>query len=148
MIDNFFYDTLKKFFKAQGITQQQIGDALGTTQVYVNSILNGRAQIGKSTAKKFHDLYGLSVAWLLTGEGEMMANSNATTINIGRDSVKVGGNVSGSIQQGGNLSEIVEKLINELAEQRRELAEQRRASNKQQELINTLIEKLITDKKT
>lgn len=142
MIDNFFYDTLKKFFKAQGITQQQIGDALGTTQVYVNSILNGRAQIGKSTAKKFHDLYGLSVAWLLTGEGEMMANSNATTINIGRDSIKVGRDANGtSIQQGGSLSEVVEKLVNELAEQRR-------ASNKQQELINTLIEQLITDKKT
>lgn len=142
MIDNFFYDTLKKFFKAQGITQQQIGDALGTTQVYVNSILNGRAKIGKSTAKKFHDLYGLSVAWLLTGEGEMMANSNATTINIGRDSIKVGRDANGtSIQQGGSLSEVVEKLVNELAEQRR-------ASNRQQELINTLIEKLITDKKT
>lgn len=142
MIDNFFYDTLKKFFKAQGITQQQIGDALGTTQVYVNSILNGRAQIGKSTAKKFHDLYGLSVAWLLTGEGEMMANSNATTINIGRDSIKVGRDANGtSVQQEGSLSEVVEKLVNELAEQRR-------ANNKQQELINTLIEKLITDKKT
>lgn len=142
MIDNFFYDTLKKFFKAQGITQQQIGDALGTTQVYVNSILNGRAQIGKSTAKKFHDLYGLSVAWLLTGEGEMMATNNATTINIGRDSIKVGRDANGtSIQQGAGLAEVVEKLVNELAEQRR-------ASNKQQELINTLIEKLITDKKT
>jgi transcriptional regulator with XRE-family HTH domain len=142
MIDNFFYDTLKKFFKTQGITQQQIGDALGTTQVYVNSILNGRAQIGKSTAKKFHDLYGLSVAWLLTGEGEMMATNNATTINIGRDSIKVGRDANGtSIQQGAGLAEVVEKLVNELAEQRR-------ASNKQQELINTLIEKLITDKKT
>lgn len=140
-MDKKFYTDLKSFFKAKGITQQQIGDALGTTQVYVNSILNGRAQIGKSTAKKFHDIYGLSVAWLLTGEGEMMATSNATTININRDSAKVDGNVSGSIQQGGNLSEIVEKLINELAEQRR-------ASNRQQELINTLIEKLITDKKT
>lgn len=140
-MDKKFYTDLKSFFKAKGITQQQIGDALGTTQVYVNSILNGRAQIGKSTAKKFHDIYGLSVAWLLTGEGEMMATSNATTININRDSAKVGGNVSGSIQQGGNLSEIVEKLVNELAEQRR-------ASNRQQELINTLIEKLITDKKT
>lgn len=141
MLDEKFYIQLKKFFKRQGITQQQIGDALGTTQVYVNSILNGRAQIGKSTAKKFHDLYGLSVAWLLTGEGEMMADSNATTINIGRDSIKVGRDANGtSIQQGGSLSEVVEKLVNELAEQRR-------ASNKQQELINTLIEKLITDKK-
>lgn len=141
MIDNFFYDTLKKFFKAQGITQQQIGDALGTTQVYVNSILNGRAQIGKSTAKKFHDLYGLSVAWLLTGEGNMIDESTTNTVNISRDSVKVGGNVSGGIQQGGSLSEVVEKLVNELAEQRR-------ANNKQQELINTLIEQLITNKKT
>lgn len=141
-MDKKFYTDLKSFFKAKGITQQQIGDALGTTQVYVNSILNGRAQIGKSTAKKFHDIYGLSVAWLLTGEGEMMATSNATTINIGRDSIKVGRDANGtSIQQSGNLSEIVEKLINELAEQRR-------ANNKQQELINTLIEKLITDKKT
>lgn len=142
MIDSFFYDTLKKFFKRQGITQQQIGDALGTTQVYVNSILNGRAPIGKSTAVKLHDLYGLSVAWLLTGEGEMMASSNATTINIGRDSIKVGRDANGtSIQQGEGLAEVVEKLVNELAEQRR-------ASNKQQELINTLIEQLITDKKT
>ena len=141
-MDKKFYTDLKSFFKTKGITQQQIGDALGTTQVYVNSILNGRAQIGKSTAKKFHDIYGLSVAWLLTGEGEMMATSNATTINIGRDSIKVGRDANGtSIQQGGSLSEVVEKLVNELAEQRR-------ASNKQQELINTLIEKLITDKKT
>lgn len=142
MIDSFFHDTLKKFFKRQGITQQQIGDALGTTQVYVNSILNGRAPIGKSTAVKLHDLYGLSVAWLLTGEGEMMASSNATTINIGRDSIKVGRDANGtSIQQGEGLAEVVEKLVNELAEQRR-------ASNKQQELINTLIEQLITDQKT
>lgn len=142
MIDSFFHDTLKKFFKRQGITQQQIGDALGTTQVYVNSILNGRAPIGKSTAVKLHDLYGLSVAWLLTGEGEMMASSNATTINIGRDSIKGGRDANGtSIQQGEGLAEVVEKLVNELAEQRR-------ASNKQQELINTLISQLITDQKT
>ena len=78
----------------------------------------------------------------------MIDESTTNTVNISRDSVKVGGNVSGGIQQGGSLSEVVEKLVNELAEQRRELAEQRRASNKQQELINTLIEKLITDKKT
>ena len=79
----------------------------------------------------------------------MMANSNATTINIGRDSIKVGRDANGtSIQHGAGLTEVVEKLVNELAEQRRELAEQRRASSRQQELINTLIEKLITDKKT
>ena len=142
MLDEKFYIQLKKFFKRQGITQAEIAERYGTTQAYINLLLNGKTPIGKSCAVKLHDLYGLSVAWLLTGEGEMMANSNATTINIGRDSIKVGRDANGtSIQQGGSLSEVVEKLVNELAEQRR-------ASNKQQELINTLIEKLITDKKT
>lgn len=141
MLDEKFYIQLKKFFKRQGITQAEIAEHYGTTQAYINLLLNGKTPIGKSCAVKLHELYGLSVSWLLTGEGNMIDESTTNTVNINRDSVKVGGNVSGGIQQGGSLSEVVEKLVNELAEQRR-------ASNKQQELINTLIEKLITDKKT
>lgn len=141
-MDKKLYTDLKSFFKKKGITQEYLASILIMSQPNLNAMLNGRRNISKSTATKLNKLYGLSVSWLLTGEGEMMANSNATTINIGRDSIKVGRDANGtSIQQGGNLSEIVEKLINELAEQRR-------ASNRQQELINTLIEKLITDKKT
>lgn len=141
MLDEKFYIQLKKFFKRQGITQAEIAERYGTTQAYINLLLNGKTPIGKSCAVKLHELYGLSVSWLLTGDGNMIDESTTNTVNISRDSVKVGGNVSGGIQQGGSLSEVVEKLVNELAEQRR-------ASNKQQELINTLIEKLITDKKT
>lgn len=141
MLDEKFYIQLKKFFKRQGITQAEIAERYGTTQAYINLLLNGKTPIGKSCAVKLHELYGLSVSWLLTGDGNMIDESTTNTVNINRDSVKVGGNVSGGIQQGGNLSEVVEKLVNELAEQRR-------ASNKQQELINTLIEQLITDKKT
>ena len=141
MLDEKFYIQLKKFFKRQGITQAEIAERYGTTQAYINLLLNGKTPIGKSCAVKLHELYGLSVSWLLTGDGNMIDESTTNTININRDSVKVGGNVSGGIQQGGSLSEVVEKLVNELAEQRR-------ASNQQQELINTLIEQLITDKKT
>lgn len=141
MLDEKFYIQLKKFFKRQGITQAEIAERYGTTQAYINLLLNGKTPIGKSCAVKLHELYGLSVSWLLTGDGNMIDENTTNTVNINRDSVKVGGNVSGSIQQGGNLSEVVEKLVNELAEQRR-------ASNKQQELINTLISQLITDKKT
>lgn len=140
MLDEKFYIQLKKFFKRQGITQAEIAERYGTTQAYINLLLNGKTPIGKSCAVKLHELYGLSVSWLLTGDGNMIDESTTNTVNINRDSVKVGGNVSGGIQQEGSLSEVVEKLVNELAEQRR-------ASNKQQELINTLIEKLITDKK-
>lgn len=141
MLDEKFYIQLKKFFKRQGITQAEIAERYGTTQAYINLLLNGKTPIGKSCAVKLHELYGLSVSWLLTGDGNMIDESTTNTVNISRDSVKVGGNVSGGIQQGGSLSEVVEKLVNELAEQRR-------TSNKQQELINTLIEQLITDKKT
>lgn len=84
MIDENFYIQLKKFFKSQGITQQQVGESLGTTQAYVNLMLNGRCSLGRQTAQKLHDAYGLSVAWLLTGEGDMMARGAAAvnTINI------------------------------------------------------------------
>lgn len=147
-MDKKFYTDLKFFFKKNGITQEYLANILNMSQPNLNAMLNGRRSISKPTAVKLHELYGLSVSWLLTGDGNMIDESTTNTVNINRDSVKVGGNVSGGIRQGGNLSEVVEKLVNELAEQRREIAEQRRASNKQQELINTLIEQLITDKKT
>lgn len=130
-------DILKFFFKQKDISQEQLSKDLATTQPAINAMLNGRRNISKKTAQKLHDLYGLSVGWLLTGEGEMMASNQATTINIGRDSIKVGGDANGaSIQQGGSLTDVVEKLVNELAEQRK-------ANNKQQELINSLIQTFI-----
>lgn len=96
MKDEKFYIQLKKFFRAQGITQQQVGEAIGTHQSYVNSIFTGRNPIGKVVAQKLHDIYGLSVAWLLTGEGEMMAGGAAAvnTINIDARGNRV--NASGS----------------------------------------------------
>ena len=139
-MDKKFYTDLKFFFKKNGITQEYLANILNMSQPNLNAMLNGRRSISKPTAVKLHELYGLSVSWLLTGDGNMIDESTTNTVNISRDSVKVGGNVSGGIQQGGSLSEVVEKLV-------KELAEQRRASNKQQELINTLIEQLITDKK-
>jgi len=91
-----FYIQLKKFFKAQGITQQQVGETLGTTQAYVNLMLNGKCSLGRQTAQKLHDAYGFSVAWLLTGEGDMMARGAAAvnTINIDARGNRV--NASGS----------------------------------------------------
>lgn len=125
-------------------SQKELGKKMGYNNPSAFSqVINGKAREPKLFMQKLKYVFpNLNIDWLENGEGEMIIDDSTTnTINISRDSVKVGGDVSGSIQQGGNLSEIVEKLVNELAEQRR-------ASNKQQELINTLIEKLITDKKT
>lgn len=136
-------------------SQKELGKKMGYNNPSAFSqVINGKAREPKLFMQKLKNVFpNLNIDWLENGEGEMtIDNSTINTININRDShgsMTVNGGISGgSIQHGGNLSEIIEKLVNELAEQRRELAEQRRASNKQQELINTLIEKLITDKKT
>lgn len=129
-------------------SQKELGKKMGYNNPSAFSqVINGKAKEPKLFMQKLKHVFpNLNIDWLENGEGEMIIDDSTTnTININRDShgsMTVNGGISGgSIQQGGNLSEIVEKLVNELAEQRR-------ASNKQQELINTLIEKLITDKKT
>lgn len=95
MEEKFFMD-LKFFFKKKGITQNDIAKDLNVSQPYVNSILNGRMPIGKNQARRLSNLYGLSFSWLLTGEGEMLANTstyvnangtNATAINENNNNI-------------------------------------------------------------
>lgn len=141
---------LKAFRKGKKITQKEIAEIFSCNQNFISRIESGirrlpadKMEILKSVYGDISEYYKEDLEPLQKQSKQVQMNDDSTTntVNISRDSVKVGGDVGGSIQQGGNLSEIVEKLVNELAEQRR-------ASNKQQELINTLIEKLITDKKT
>lgn len=68
-----FFENLKTFFKKQGITQTEIASAMGIQQSYVAKLFNGHKNMTKNMAQRLHDVYGLSVAWLLTGEGNMMA---------------------------------------------------------------------------
>lgn len=70
-----FYDDLKEFFRKRGLTQQNIADRFGVSQSYVASLLNGTNPIGKKTAKKWADEFGLSETWLLTGIGEPINSS-------------------------------------------------------------------------
>lgn len=63
---------LGKFLRETGHTQASIAAQLGVSQPYVNALLTGRKAFGKSQAKKWGDLYGLSPSWLLTGEGDMI----------------------------------------------------------------------------
>lgn len=63
---------LGKFLRDTGHTQSSIAAQLGVSQPYVNALLTGRKAFGKSQAKKWGDLYGISPSWLLTGEGDMV----------------------------------------------------------------------------
>ncbi len=84
MMDENFYIQLKLFFKRKNITQQQIASRLGVSQTYVNSLLCGKRNFGRKSAQEWQDAFGISMIWLLTGEGEMMARGAAAvnTINI------------------------------------------------------------------
>ena len=103
---------LSLFFKGNGITQEQIAVALGVTQPYVSALLTGKRELGKKQAKRFEELYGLSSAWLLTGEGEMLKQKyQAEHID--------GGNAQGErAMNHSNDSEILKSFLAEIAAQR------------------------------
>lgn len=77
-------EKLSSYFKEKGITQEEIASRLGVSQAYVNALLNGRKAFGKQQAKKWNELFGISVNWLLTGDGDMFQNNilcNSTSLN-------------------------------------------------------------------
>lgn len=142
MKDENFYIQLKKFFKNLGLSQRQIADQLGVKQSYVNLMLNGRNPIGRHNAQKFHDAYGLSVAWLLTGEGDMMARGAAAVNTINIDAAdnrsntitaQGGSSVSHVSQAAGGDAATLERLLDQnaqLIEQNKKLIDLLAASYK------------------
>lgn len=70
---------LGKYLRETGHTQASIASQLGVSQPYVNALLTGCKAFGKSQAKKWGDLYGLSPSWLLTGEGSMLKDDAPIT---------------------------------------------------------------------
>jgi hypothetical protein len=146
-MDEEFYLQLKYFFKKRGITQQQIADSLGVQQSFVGALLNGRKNITRNYASKFHELYGLSVAWLLTGEGEMLSSGAAGTVNNisidASNNVKAGGGVSGTVSQAGGSSgnDSEGGACGRLIEQNQQLMD---IVSDQQKQINQLLQLLST----
>lgn len=86
-------EKLSAFFKEKDITQEEIAAQLGVSQSYVNALLNDKKAFGKKQAQKWNELFGLSVNWLLTGEGNITNNgvtqSNQNGDNINGHSVTV-----------------------------------------------------------
>ncbi len=126
-MDEFFFTELKLFFKKHGITQTMIADALGVKQPFVNALLNGNKNITKSMAQRLHELYGLSVAWLLTGEGPMMAadvsstGNTSVSVTAGANGVAVNGNNNTATATNGTPAT---DIIASLVEANRQLTEQ------------------------
>lgn len=71
-------DRLKYFMKSADISSSQLADTCGIPRPTVSQILNGRnKKISHDIIDKIHVAYpGLSVNWIMFGEGDMMVNSN------------------------------------------------------------------------
>lgn len=63
---------LKEYFEKKGISQVEIAREMGVSKAYVNGLFAGRNTFGKVQAQKWGNHFGLSVSWLLTGDGEML----------------------------------------------------------------------------
>lgn len=61
---------IKEYLTEIGASQTDVAEKLGVTQTAVSNQLNGR-KFGINAAKKWNAAYGLSIKWLMTGDGSM-----------------------------------------------------------------------------
>lgn len=141
MLNENFYSQLKKFFKGCGITQNQMAEVLGADQSYISQLLNGKCSLGRATAQKLSDAYGLSVAWLLTGEGNMLktpaAGGQVNNINVDASGNSINASGNASVKQTVGTADTCSQLM----EQNKKLMD---IVSDQQKQINQLLQLLST----
>lgn len=115
---------LKYYLESEGITQSEVADYLGMAKQYVNAICQCRKNVSKKTAARLQEGFGVSAAWLLTGDGSMYVIPPAPA-PLQEENI---------IDTYGKVIKDVEKLNHQLKE---EIAEVRRL---QQELIEAISE--------
>lgn len=111
---------LKEHFDSVGITQKEIAELIGVSSQYINAVFNDRKPLGKKNAEKLANLFGLSISFLLTGEGKMLVAPSQQV--IGDHNNATANNVSGDGNHVGNIStdnQIISKALDEIAAQRR-----------------------------
>lgn len=76
-----FHEKLRQHFDGEGISQKDLSEKLGVSKAYVNSLFTGKSAFGKKQAELWEKNFGLSAAWLLTGEGEMLVSPSAAPVH-------------------------------------------------------------------
>lgn len=74
------HEELRAYFRERGISQVEIANQLGVTKATVNKLFLGHVKFGKAQAEKWHELFGVSKSFLLTGEGSIVDEEPAKQI--------------------------------------------------------------------
>ena len=73
---------LSQFLKSERLTQVAVGMAMDVSPQYINAVVNGRRGLSKSKALKLQEVFGVSAAWLLTGECQMKVKELPSGIDM------------------------------------------------------------------
>lgn len=133
-------EELKSYFKEKGITQEEIAEKLGVSQSYVNALLNSEDKhFGKKQAEKWNKLFGISVNYLLTGEGNICGD-NITQHNQNGDNIN-GHSVTVNKMEVDYI-EIIKAQSNQLSKSQEQIDELLQLNQEQFNRLMGVIEKL------
>lgn len=73
---------LQNHFDKLGLTQVAIAERLGVSKAYVNSLFTGKRPFGKKQAEIWETEFGISRAFLLSGEGNVLKDKSESIDDI------------------------------------------------------------------
>ena len=129
-------ERLKEYIDSKDISVAAFEKSIGMSNASFGKCLKKGGAIGTDKLENILRIYpDISASWLLTGDGEMIKESNVQT--AGDNSTNINGNGNHV-----NTSELLDKALDEIAELRRMNQEQVRNNQTQFERFMSIIEKL------
>ena len=74
-------DRIRELRKAKGLTMEQFGDVIGLTKDTVSRLESGAVSATEQTVKSICREFGVSEAWLRTGEGPMLDDTSGSILD-------------------------------------------------------------------
>lgn len=63
-------ERLRQWRQSQGLTTRAVANATGMTESHISRFETGKTQITIKYLSVLNDIYGLSIDWLITGQGD------------------------------------------------------------------------------
>ena len=75
-------DRIRQVRMSLGLTQWQFGERLGVSRHSIVNAELGRAGVKDMMVSHICEIFGVDYHWLLTGEGEMFSDTDATALRL------------------------------------------------------------------